>query len=284
VTAARVSRSASGGAWAEVHKLPAFLSRDVQIEWSYRIPFLFDWLNLLAQVGIFYLVGQLVDSDKLPRFGGAQPSYVQFVAVGIAISSFVQIGLTRVVSALRNEQLMGTLESLLMTPTSPVTIQLGSVMYDLIYVPIRTAVFLTLVSLVLGERFTLGGIAPVAAILLVFIPLVWGIGMMSAAGVLVFKKGSGLVGFGAVVLSVGSTTYIPVEVFPEWLEPLVRVNPITLALDGTRNAMLGQAGWSEALPTIATLVPLMVASLAMGVASFSIALRRERRRGTLGLY
>ena len=281
---AAVAGRVPGLVWDEARKLPAFLRRDFKLEWSYRVPFIFDWANLVTQVGLFWLVGRLVDQSRLPSFGGARPTYVQFVAIGIAISSFLQIGLTRVVSTLRNEQLMGTLESVLMTPTSPLTIQIGSVMYDLAYVPIRTGVFLLLVSILLGAPFAVGGIAPVLVMLLVFIPLVWGLGMVSAAGVLVFKKGSGFTGIAALALSATASTYVPVEAFPAWIQPLVRWNPLSLTLDATRSALLGTGRWEEVPEVLAVLVPAMVACLLLGVASFAAALRRERRRGTLGLY
>jgi hypothetical protein len=51
-----------------------------------------------------------------------------------------------------------------------------------------------------------------------------------------------------------------------------------------RRALLGDAGWAEVLPTIAILIPLSAVSLVLGVLSFRWALRRERRKGTLGLY
>ena len=54
--------------------------------------------------------------------------------------------------AFRNEQLMGTLEVLLMTPTTPATIQIGSVVYDLVYVPLRTGLFFLAVVARRGRR------------------------------------------------------------------------------------------------------------------------------------
>ena len=62
------------------------------------------------------------------------------------LSVFLHVGLVRVGTAVRGEQLMGTLESVLMTPTATGTIQLGSVVFDLIYVPLRTALFLVAIA------------------------------------------------------------------------------------------------------------------------------------------
>src|SRR5204863_454136 len=82
------------------------------------------------------------------------------------------------------EQLMGTLEALMMTPTAPSTIQVGSAFYDFIYIPIRTGLILLVASVVFNLRFDAGGSLQATALLIVFIPFVWGLGVASAGGVL----------------------------------------------------------------------------------------------------
>src|SRR5919106_357392 len=270
--------------WDEVRKIPAFVRRDFLVMWSYRLAFFSDWINLVFQIALFYFIGRLIDPGRLPTFSGVRVTYIEFVAVGIRPSSFVYIGLSRVVSVIRNEQLMGTLESLLMTPTALTTIQLGSVTYDLLYVPIRTVVFLLLAVAFLGARFSLGGLGPAALVLTAFIPVVWVLGMISAAGVLTFRRGLGVVGFVSLLLTTTSSTYVPVEILPGWLQGIATLNPITIALSGMREALLGGAGWEQVMPAILVLVPTAVASIGLGVVAFRLALLRERRRGTLGLY
>jgi ABC-2 type transport system permease protein len=268
----------------ETGKIPAFIRRDLVVAWSYRLAFFSDWFNLGLQVVLFYFVGRLVDPQRLPSIGGTQITYIQFVAVGIALSSFLYVGLSRVVTVIRNEQLMGTLEALLLTPTSPLTLQLGSVAYDLLYVPLRTVAFLALVSLLPGAHFTFTGLGPAAAVLLAFIPVVWGLGMFGSAAVLTYRRGLGLVGLGTILLTGTSSTYFPIELLPGPLRALAEANPITIALTGMREALLGRAGWLDVLPSIGALIPMALISLALGLGAFRLALRRERRRGTLGLY
>jgi ABC-2 type transport system permease protein len=268
----------------EARKTLAFVRRDLLVAWSYRVAFFSDWLNLFLQITLFYFVGRLVDPAQLPTFGGQKVTYVEFVAVGIAITSFLQVGLGRVVTVMRNEQLMGTLESVLLTPTAPTTVQLGSVMYDLLYVPIRTFIFLALTMAVLGARFDASGVLPAALILVTFIPVVWGLGMISAAGVLVFRRGLGAIGFLTAALTATSSTYFPIQLFPGWLQAIARLNPVTIALTSAREALLGQAGWSRIPAALAVLVPAGAAAITVGVFAFRAALARERRRGTLGLY
>ena len=43
-----------------------------------------------------WLIGRLVDASRLPSYGSAPTGYLEFVAIGIAVSVFVQLGLGRV--------------------------------------------------------------------------------------------------------------------------------------------------------------------------------------------
>lgn len=268
----------------ELPKLLAFLRRDLLIAWSYRTAFVSDLAGLAAQAILFAFVAQLIDPQSMPLIGGQRPSYLSFVVVGVALGGFVHLGLNRVMSAIRNEQLLGTLEVLFMTPTASPTVQAGLVVYDLVYVPVRTGVFLVLAMFLLDARIELAQLHVALAVLLVFVPLIWGIGAATAAGVLTFRRGSGLVGLGAGLLNLAGGVYFPIELLPRWIEVVARYNPVTIALRAMREALLAGAGWSVIAPDLALLVPMSAAALAGGMGLFELALRRERRRGTLGLY
>ena len=268
----------------ELRKLPAFVRRDFLVAWSYRLPFITDWIGLAFQAFIFYFIGLMVDPTKLPTFGGEPTTYLAFAAVGIAISAFLTLALGRVSAGIQQEQLAGTLESLLMTPTSPATVQLGAVFYDLIYVPLRTAVFLVVIALAFGLDFHANGVLPALVVLVVFIPFVWGLGVAAAGATMTFRRGSGAVGLGMTVLVLFSCAYYPLDLLPSWMASLAELNPITVAVNGMREPLLGGTGWDGVGKAVAVLLPLALVSLALGAVAFRSALRRERRRGTLGLY
>jgi ABC-2 type transport system permease protein len=268
----------------ELRKLPAFVRRDFLVAWSYRMSFVSDLVGLVGQVIVFYFIGQLVDSSRLPTFGGTSVTYLEFAAVGIALGVFIQFGLDRVSAAMRGEQLMGTLESVLMTPTAPSTIQLGSVAFDLIYIPLRTAAFLGAVTLAFGLHFQAGGIAPALLLLLAFIPFVWGLGVLTAALLLTFRRGGSLVGLGAVVVGLLSGVYFPLSLLPGWLHGIANANPVAQAINGMRESLLGGATLAELASNFALVVPFSAASLLIGLGVFRLAVRREQKRGTLGLY
>jgi ABC-2 type transport system permease protein len=268
----------------EARKLPAFVRRDFLVAWSYRVSFFGDIVNLAAQALAFSFIGRIVDSERLPTYGGGEVTYLEFAAVGIALGAFVQFALARVPAAIRGEQLMGTLESVMATPTAPATVQIGSVAFDLFYIPVRTAVFLGVIAAAFGLRMDPAGIAPAIAILIAFIPFVWGLGVASAALVVAFRRGAGVVGLGTIALALVSGLYFPVDLLPDWIAAATRHNPFAVAIEGMREALLGDLSGSQLAVDLALLAPLSAASLAVGVLLFRLALRRERRLGTLGLY
>jgi ABC-2 type transport system permease protein len=268
----------------ELAKVPAFMRRDLLVAWSYRLSFFTDAIGLVIGAFMFYFVGLMVDPSVLPSFGGTRASYMEFVVVGIALGTFIALGLGRVAGALQGEQLMGTLESLLMTPTATATIQLGSVVYDLVYIPIRTGLFLLVIAIGFGLDFEASGVLPAALLLLLFIPFVWGLGAASAAATLTFRRGGGVIGFGVTVLVLGSGAFFPLTLLPDWVTTLAEVNPMALAIDGMRQALIGGAGFADVARDALMLAVMAGASLAVGMFLFRRAQQRERRRGTLGLY
>ena len=142
------------------------------------------------------------------------------------------VALGRIYNVIRQEQLQGTLESLFLTPTSHATIQLGSVVYDLAYVPIRTVLFFVMVTVFFPASFYWSGLMPTVAILVAYIPFVWGIGVMAAAWTLTFRRGTAMIGIFTTIATLGAGTYFPTDVFPTWLQAIVQYLPLTVVLQG----------------------------------------------------
>ena len=146
-------------------------------------------------------MGRLVDPATLPAYGGTRASYGEYVAIGIVLSLVVGRLLVKVATAVRREQLRGTLGTVLATPSALRTVQLGGVALDLLWLPLRMALFLTAAAVGLGLDFDVEGAPLVAVLLIALLPFVWGLGLICAAGILAFR--GGIVTTGYVVLALG---------------------------------------------------------------------------------
>jgi ABC-2 type transport system permease protein len=269
---------------AEARKVPAFLRRDLLTMLSYRVAFVGDLLAIGMQAVMFGFVAELVDPSTLPAYNGVQTGYFEFVMIGVVIATVSGLLLQRVSTAIRDEQMMGTLEALLVTPTSPTTVQSGSVAFDLLFVPVRMAVLLTAVAVTLGLGFQASGILPSLVLLACFVPFVWGLGLMAAAAIVTFRRGGGLIGFAMSVLGLASGAFFPLTLLPGWIQTVAEANPVAIVMEGTREALIGGSGWDGIATSALVLLPLSAAALFAGVAAFRAALAREHRRGSLGLY
>lgn len=272
------------GFFIEVRKLAAFLRRDALIAWSYRRGAVSDVVNLLVQAVMFYFVSLLVDPARMPQLGGTRADYMGFVVVGLTVAAFYQTGVTRMMGAVQNERLMGTFEALLMTPTAPTTLQLGFVIYDVLRIPVRAGIFLALATLLFGVDLRWAGIGQVAIIILALMPFVWGVAAALTAMVVSFRQAAGIIGLANFVLVLGSGTYFPLQLLPSRLAATATLNPLALALNSARAALLGGMGWEVILPQVAIIASMSIPMLVVGTFAFRVALERERRAGTLGLY
>jgi ABC-type polysaccharide/polyol phosphate export permease len=271
------------GLSAETRKLLAFLRRDLLVAVSYRLSYLSDLASIVVAVFMFHLVGRMVDPSVLPSFEGIHPTYMEYVATGLVLGAIVQIGVRRVMRALEGEQTRGTLESLLMTPTTTPTILMGSVAYDMIYVPIRTGLTLLLIALTFGLGYQAGGIFPAAIFLFLFIPFVWGVGMVSSALGLTLRKGAGAFTVFITLMTIGSGAYAPVSVLPEPMARLAPYNPVGVAARGMRESLIA-GSWSSVDAKLFVLPVSGLVALGAGLLALRLAMRRERRLGTVGLF
>jgi len=77
----------------------------------------------------------------LEPYGG---DYFSFVLIGIAFSSYLTTGLGSFSGSIRNEQMMGTLEAMLVTPTKTSLIIVFSSLWNFIFTSIRVLAYLSI--------------------------------------------------------------------------------------------------------------------------------------------
>lgn len=272
------------GLVAEAAKLPAFVRRDWKIALSYRAVFVGEAMSLATQIVVFFFIAKLVDPGRLPVYGGTVPTYLSFVVIGLVVNLTAGALLHQVATSLRQEQMTGTLETLLATPTTAATLQFGSVSYTLLMVPVRAAVLLGAIAIGFGLDLHASGVGPALLLLMAFLPFTWGLGLVSAAAVVTFRRGSGATAMAVTLLGLLSGAVFPIALLPGFLQTVAEWNPFAIAIDGVREALIGGTGWGAAAADLPRLVPLALIGLALGVLCFRAAVARERRRGTLGHY
>lgn len=262
----------------------AFLLRDLRNTISYRFAFVLDVASVFFSAATFYFVAKLFDtvpSPFLQSYGGA---YFPFVLIGLAFSTYQSIGLNSFSQSLRQEQYIGTLESILTTPLRIPTFLTGSALWDFLYSTAEVAFYFIVAFAFFGLSLPtinwLSGLASIALTLTTFM----GLGILAAAFILRFKKGNPVTWFIATTGELLGGVYFPVELLPEWMRSIADWVPMNHALLALRKSLLTGAGFDAIGRHLLFLLVFSLVIWPLGVLAFQWALKRSQEDGTLSHY
>lgn len=259
----------------------AFLRRDGLIWSSYRLAMLWQGLGLFLIISLVYLLGSAVGDSPLLA-SGRQESFVAFILSGIALTDAVMQALYAVPQAIRENQKSGTLESMLLTPISPIGLALSSGLFSLVLALGRMTIILSFGALALG--YWRG--ANLLTLLVVLLPAgltFLALGIFSAAFIVLVKQGDPVLIAYAGVSALLSGVFFPVQSLPGWLQPLTALVPLSHALTGLRAALAG-APPEQVAGSALLLAAMALLLLPPGVIVFHWAVGRAKKEGSLGQY
>jgi ABC-2 type transport system permease protein len=270
-------------------KVWAFFHRDFLNEVSYRTAFVMQLAGIFFFVTTWFFVSRFVARayQSPPDLPGV--SYFAFVVVGFAFYQYLNATLTSFSAKIRHEQLTGTLEAMLVTPTPAPLVVLGSTVWDFVMTTFRVAVVLgagSLLARAAGTQIGLraSGLPAFAVLLGLTVVSFAGIGILSASFTIWLKRGDPInyLITGASALLGG--VFFQIEAMPAWLQRLAVLLPITHALRGIRRALLAGAGFRGVATEIQVLLLFAAILLPLGLLAFALALRRARVEGSLVQY
>ena len=248
---------------------------------TYRSPFIFDIIQALFGAATFFYASRFVDSPQL-RSALPQPgSYFAFALVGFVFYDYLSVAMDTFDASLMEARDSGTLEHLLVTQTSLPALLAGSAIYPFVITTLRIAIYIAwgaiLFHFPLAQANWIGVVLVLAASLLAFS----GLGIFSAAYLLLFKKGNPAKWLLVGLWGIAGGMLFPVAILPDWLQVVARLNPMTHALNAMRAALLGGAGLTQLLPSIGILLLFAVVLLPLSMLTFSWTLSRTKVTGTL---
>jgi ABC-2 type transport system permease protein len=264
-----------------MRKLLQFLRRDFLELISYRFNLFMKFGSLIIGVFFFFFIGRTFAgsfSTYLARYGN---DYFAFALLGMSVSTFVSTGLYSLSEQVRDAQVQGTLEALLVTPTSANLILFGNSLWSFVESFLESVLYLAIAIVIIGLRVTVAQLAMVMLILaLTFLCFLF-LGMISAAFIMAFKQGNPInLIFGISSYFLGGLVF-PIEVLPEPLQKISYFLPITHASTAVREILLVPGSQGEWLPTIAFLSCFALVVGPAGLFLLKLALERAKKEGSL---
>ncbi len=258
-----------------------FFRRDLSIARTYRTAFLFEAIEALFGVAMFYYVALFVDSPQLRHALPHSETYFAFSLIGFVFLDYLNAAMDSFDRSLMEARDSGTLEHLLVTQTALPVILAGSAIYPFVASTLRIAVYVAWGAVLFG--FPLRGVnwPAVAAVLIATLLAFSGLGILSASYLVLFKRGNPAKWFFLGISSLVGGMLFPISVLPDWLQVVARLNPVTYALDAMRAALLAGTGFHAVWRPLLVLLLFAAFLLPFSMAVFAWALRRTKTTGTL---
>ncbi len=260
----------------------AFLRRDRRIETSYKAGFLLGAAASVMTVLIFYVLGGAIGAAA-PGLDPYGAGYFSFVVLGLAVAQFVGSVISRIGGAVRESQVTGTLELMLLSPSRLSTIVVSGTLWANLSALTGALLFVGL-GVLAGLAVTGTDVLVIAIAIPLTMIATTGLGIFAAASVVVLKRGNPLgAAITAACVVLGGVFY-PVDALPAPLQALSALVPTTHALAAIRGAVLGGQDIVVLAGPLLALGVLAGASLLVGLVAFSAVIRFARTDGSLGQY
>lgn len=259
----------------------AFVRRDALEQRSYASGMLVELASMIVGIAIFFFIGAYVDAAIEP--GRMAHGYFSFAVVGMALSTFLSLGLTGVATQIRQAQLSGTLELVFSAPIAPWEVALWGALWRFLYEALKVALFVGVAAafgLPLGQANWLSAVV----VLLLAVVAITPLGFLGAAFVLLWKRGDPISRFLGIASALFGGVYYPIEVLPAWLQPACLALPLTHAVMAFRAAVLEGASLAELTGPLGALAAFGAVLAPIGLWTFSRAVTQAQRRGTLATY
>ncbi len=266
-----------------IAKLYAFLLRDWRLARSYRMNFFFDIVQTLTLFLSFFFIGKLILPQAAVRGAVIGGNYFRYVFLGIAFSAYMTAALGSVSDAIGFERGYGTLEAILVTPTSFPTIAVAKALWEMALVTVKVGFYLLLGVFVFKTDLSHARWIPTVLTLGLTIGTFLGIGLFSAGLQLLTREGNPLDSFLGWTSRFLGGAYFPTSVLPLWLTKVSAWLPLTYTLAAVRKSLIAGEGVNAIRPELAVLAAFAIVFLPLGALFFGWSFKQARHQGQLGM-
>jgi ABC-2 type transport system permease protein len=226
------------------------------------------------------------DPEALAAFAerAGSSNVAVFVFVGYAMYNWLSALLWGAGTALRQEQLRGSLEAVFVTPASRLVPLFGPGVGTLLPMAMVFVSNFLALRIFFGIFPPIEAVAQAAVIVVLGIPALYAIGSLFAASVLRFGEVGPVVQLirGMFVLLCGIT--FPVAMLPLWAQVWAKLMPPTYIVDDIRRVLLRDETIADVAGDIAIVLSLAALTAILAVAVFRYLETSARRTGMLGRF
>ncbi|MFH1459654.1 MAG: ABC transporter permease [Candidatus Omnitrophota bacterium] len=267
-----------------IRKIIAIIKKDFLIETSYRLAFILNIFSICTSLLIYYFIDKLFGSKLSPHLQEFGVNYFSYVLLGLAFFSYIGVGISSFSHKIRSEQMQGTLESLLLTPTKTNILILSMGLWNLVFATFNVVIYFGLGVLLFKIDFSKINILTSCLILILSILSLSSLGIISAAFTIIFKRGNPIAWVINTLEGLIAGVYFPITVMPAFLQFIARCFPITHAIRAMQLAVYQGYALSQLKKELLFLLIFSLILVPLSLKIFNAALNHARKNGTLGQY
>lgn len=264
----------------------AFIVRDFQVETSYRLAFALQVFGLFVSATLWYYIAQVFGGSRNPELMRATGSigYFPYVLIGLMVNRFQEVSLSAYAAQIRQEQTTGTLEAMLVTPARLGHLVLSASSWSYLMAGVQSGLYLAFGVLVFGVELDLGNLLGALLAIALAVAAISGIGVLSAAFVLYFKRGNPINFVISASSALFGNIFFPATMLPDGIDWIARFVPLSYASRAVRAALLKDATLADLMPDLAALAVFAAILVPLGLVGARVAVRRAKQEGTLVQY
>ncbi len=267
-------------------RVRAFVVRDFQLAFSYRLEFFMRIMSILFVTTTLYFISQIFAGRFETPYEQWRDPFLAWITA-LPFLNYFMVGFSSLANAIRSEQAQGTLEGVLMTPISVPTLIVASSAWDFVLATFHSSLYLFFGWALFGVSYR--GSFALAVLFLVLTTLVLAsVGILSASFAMVFKRGDPfgiIIGTGSALFSgVFFSTQLLATTAGSGFGLVSRAIPTTYGIDGIRRVLIQGQGLAEVQQPLATLLAYLLVLLPFSVWVFNRAVQRAKREGSLIQY
>jgi ABC-2 type transport system permease protein len=268
----------------EIRKIWVFVKRDFRVMFTYKLVYLTAFLSILFNFFYMVLFGSMFQSGVIPAldaYGGDFISYILVGSIGWGLMWNVMNGTA---ISLRTEMELGTLESILLTPTSIYTMVIAYTLFSAFF-GVLSIIILVVAGFVLFGIviFSTMSIFTIVFFLLSTI-MMTGFGMI-LGGLTVWIKNIGETApLIQTIAMFFSGVYFPIAVLPGSLQTIAKFVPFYYYIEGFRLSLIPTTPVSELLGYTTIFLALAVIFIFLGAYALHKGLIKAKKDGSLAFY
>ncbi|WP_088368954.1 MULTISPECIES: ABC transporter permease [unclassified Thermosipho (in: thermotogales)] len=265
-------------------KLFGFIKRDVIIWFSYRTQFILGFLSGFVGIIQFGLIGKFIAGGNyfplIEKYGG---DILAYFITGSVFMSYTNLALSTFKASIQREQRMGTLEYFLLSDTPFWQLFAFNFLSGFLFTTFNILfIFFALVWL-FSVKINPNIFASFLVLLVVMLPLI-GIGLISAAIILITKRGDPVGWIYFTLTGLFSGIYYPVEIMPKFIRGISYLLPSTYGMDLLRKTLLKGYNVVQIRTGFLVMVIMGLVLIPFGVWLFKLSFNKARKEGTLAWY